>query len=65
MDKNSTVNKELVRQIEAYLARTDKKQYELAAELGVPPPTVNRWLRARVKISPAYQSILRTRGILA
>jgi plasmid maintenance system antidote protein VapI len=57
-------NGELVRQINAYLQRTDKRQYELAAELGVPAPTVNRWLNGKAKVSKAYQVILKSKGIL-
>lgn len=58
------MNGEMVRQLRAYLMRTGKKQYELASELGVPTPTVNRWLNAKAKISKAYQVILKTKGIL-
>ena len=65
MDTNGHYNsKEFVRQISAYLSRTGKKQYELAAELGVPPPTVNRWMNGKAKISKAYQTILKSKGIL-
>ena len=64
MNRNGALNGELIRQINAYLQRTDKRQYELAAELGVPAPTVNRWLNGKAKVSKAYQSILRTKGIL-
>lgn len=65
MDGNGLANnKELVRQINAYLMRTSKRQYELAAELGVPAPTINRWLNGKAKVSKAYQSILRTKGII-
>ncbi len=64
MNRNGALNGELVRQINAYLQRTGKRQYELAAELGVPAPTVNRWLNSKANISRAYQSILRTKGIL-
>ena len=64
MERNGEANGELIRQINAYLVRTGKRQYELAAELGVPAPTVNRWLNSKAKISKAYQSILRTKGIL-
>lgn len=67
MDSNGLAkkkNKELVRQINTYLLHTSKRQYELAAELGVPAPTVNRWLNGKAKVSKAYQSILRTKGII-
>ena len=57
-------NRELVRQISAYLERTGKRQYELAAELSVPAPTVNRWLNGKAKVSKAYQVILRAKGIV-
>ena len=65
MDKNGMMNGEMVRQINAYLMRTGKRQYELAADLGVPAATVNRWLNGKAKVSKAYQSILRTKGILS
>ena len=58
-------NAEILRQIRAYMAKRDKRQYELAAELGVAPPTVNRWLTGKVKVSKAYQTILKTKGILS
>ena len=64
MNRNGALNGELVRQLNAYLQRTDKRQYELAAELGVPAPTINRWLNGKVKISKAYQTIMRSKGIL-
>lgn len=64
MNRNGMANGELVRQINAYLQRTDKRQYELAAELGVPAPTVNRWLNGKAKVSKAYQVILKAKGIL-
>ena len=65
MDTNGHYNgKELVRQINAYLARTGKKQYELAAEIGAPVQTINRWLNGKAKVSRAYQVILKTKGIL-
>ena len=64
MNRDGAANGERVRQINAYLQRTGKRQYELAAELGVPAPTVNRWLNGKAKVSKAYQSILRTKGIL-
>ena len=58
------MNPEMVRQLSAYLMRTGKKQYELAADLGVPAPTVNRWMNGKAKISKAYQTILKSKGIL-
>lgn len=57
-------NAEILRQIKAYMARKDKRQYELAAEIGVAPPTVNRWLTGKAKVSKAYQSILKAKGII-
>ena len=57
-------NTEIIRQIKTYLAKHDKRQYELAAELGVAPPTVNRWLTGKAKVSKAYQTILKAKGIL-
>lgn len=64
MNRNGAANGELVRQINAHLERTGKRQYELAAELGVPAPTVNRWLNGKAKVSKAYQVILKSKGIL-
>ena len=58
-------NTEVLRQIRAYLAKHDKRQYELAAELGVAPPTVNRWMTGKAKVSKAYQTILKTKGVLS
>ncbi len=55
---------ETVRQIRGYLARTGKKQYELAAEIGAPVQTVNRWLTGKTDISKAYIQVLKGRGIL-
>lgn len=64
MNRNGMANAELIRQINAYLQRTGKPQYELASDLGVPPPTVNRWINGKAKISKAYQTILRSKGIV-
>ncbi len=58
-------NKEIIRQLRAYLARMGKKQYELAAEIGAPVQTVNRWLTGKTKVSRAYAMILKTKGILS
>jgi plasmid maintenance system antidote protein VapI len=64
MNRNGTLNGEVVRQLNAYLARSGKRQYELAADLGVPAPTVNRWLNGKAKVSKAYQVILKAKGII-
>ena len=56
--------KEVIRQINAYLARHDKRQYEFAAEIGAPVQTVNRWLTGKTKVSRAYQALLQAKGIL-
>ncbi|MBI3088341.1 MAG: helix-turn-helix transcriptional regulator [Candidatus Omnitrophica bacterium] len=64
MNKTNGINNEVVRQISAYLERTDKRQYELASEIGVPPPTINRWLNGKAKVSKAYQVILRAKGVI-
>lgn len=56
--------REVVRQINAYIARHDKKQYEFAAEIGAPVQTVNRWLTGKTKVSRAYQALLQAKGIL-
>jgi hypothetical protein len=60
----ATEDKEIVRQINAHLERTGKKQYELAAEIGAPVQTINRWLNFKAKVSRAYRSILKSKGIL-
>ncbi len=59
--KNS---KDIIRQLEAYLERTGKKQYELAADIGAPVQTVNRWMTGKTKVSKAYYFVLKTKGIL-
>ncbi len=56
--------KEIVRQINAYLARHDKKQYEFAAEIGAPVQTVYRWLTGKTKVSRAYHALMKAKGIL-
>lgn len=56
--------KEVIRQLNAYLARHDKRQYEFAAEIGAPVQTVNRWLTGKTKVSRAYQALLQAKGIL-
>ena len=57
-------DKEVIRQINAYIARHDKRQYEFAAEIGAPVQTVNRWLTGKTKVSRAYQALLQAKGIL-
>lgn len=57
-------DREVIRQINAYIARHDKKQYEFAAEIGAPVQTVNRWLTGKTKVSRAYQALLQAKGIL-
>jgi plasmid maintenance system antidote protein VapI len=64
MENGHYTEKELARQISSYLARTGKKQYELAAEIGAPVQTVNRWLNGKAKVSRAYQVILKSKGVL-
>lgn len=53
-----------LREIRAYLERTKMKQYELAAEIGAPVQTVNRWLTGKTRISKAYVSVLKAKGII-
>jgi transcriptional regulator with XRE-family HTH domain len=55
---------DVVKQIRAYLAKTGKKQYELAAEIGAPVQTVNRWLTGKTNASHAYLIVLKSKGIL-
>ena len=64
MNRNGMHHRELVREIEAYMMRTGKKQYELAAEIGAPVQTVNRWINGKAKVSRAYEVILRSKGVL-
>lgn len=57
-------NEKVVQQVFTYLSRTDKKQYEFAAEIGAPVQTVNRWLTGKTKVSRAYKALLKAKGIL-
>ena len=56
--------KEVINQINQYLEKTGRKQYELAADLGAPPPTINRWLTGKTSVSKAYQMLLKQKGII-
>ncbi len=47
-----------------YLHTTGKKQYQLAAEIGAPTPTVSRWFNRKGNISPSYRRIMFEKGIL-
>lgn len=62
--ENGHADKDAIRQLTAYLARTGKKQYELAAEIGAPVQTVNRWMNGKAKVSRAYRVILKSKGVL-
>jgi len=53
-----------LKEIAEFLISSGKKQYELAAEIGIPPQTLNRWLKGRTKVSNAYTKILRQKGII-
>ncbi len=64
MENSSARHREIVQEIEKYMNRTGKKQYELAAEIGVPPQTVNRWLNGKAAVSKAYSVILKSKGII-
>ncbi len=56
--------KEVVRHINTYLAKSGRKQYELAAQIGAPVQTVNRWLTGKAKVSRAYQFMLKEKKII-
>ena len=62
---NGLSDKDVVKQVSAYLARTGLKQYELAAEIGAPVQTINRWLNGKAKVSRAYRVILKSKGVLS
>ena len=57
-------NSEAVVKLASYMQKSKKRQYELAAEIGVPPQTVHRWLRGKTQISRAYLTILRTQKLI-
>jgi plasmid maintenance system antidote protein VapI len=54
----------IIQKIMEYLEKTNTRQYELANRLGAPPSTVNRWLKGKGKISKAYQTVLKSKGII-
>lgn len=57
-------NDKLIKQIKFYMEDTGKRQYEVAAEIGAPPQTVNRWLNNAAAISNAYYQVLLAKGIV-
>jgi len=57
-------DQEIVAKIEAYLAKNNLRQYELAKQIGVPESTLNRWLKRKTTISNAYRAVLKTKGII-
>jgi len=56
--------KEILAKIEGYMQKHNLRQWELAKKIGVPEATLNRWLRGKTNISPAYRAILKTKGII-
>jgi len=56
--------KEILSKIEAYMAKNNLRQYELAKEIGVPESTLNRWLKRKTSISNAYVAVLKTKGVI-
>jgi len=57
-------NTEILRQLRRYMTRTSRRQYELAADIGAPPQTVNRWLTGDATVSKAYYNLMLAKGIL-
>ena len=58
-------NAQILRQLRQYLAQTGRRQYELAAAIGAPPQTVNRWLTGDATVSKAYYNLMLAKGILS
>ena len=56
--------KEILAKIEAYMSKTNLRQYELAKQLGIPESTLNRWLKKKTNISNAYLALLKAKGII-
>jgi hypothetical protein len=57
-------NASILQQLKRYMTDTRKRQYELAAEIGAPPQTVNRWFTGDTTVSKAYYNLMRAKGIL-
>ena len=57
-------DQEIVGKIEAYMAKNNLRQYELAKKIGVPESTLNRWLKRKTTISNAYRALLKAQGII-
>ena len=58
-------NARILQQLKRYMTETRKRQYELAAEIGAPPQTVNRWLTSDTTVSKAYYNLMLVKGILS
>ncbi|NQT07312.1 MAG: helix-turn-helix transcriptional regulator [Candidatus Omnitrophica bacterium] len=56
--------REILAKIEAYMAKHNLRQYELAKQIGIPESTLNRWLKKKTNISNAYCAVLKTKGII-
>jgi len=55
---------EILAKIEAYMAKHNLRQYELARQLDMPESTLNRWLKKKNDISKAYLAVLKAKGII-
>ena len=62
--KITMTDREVLAKIEAYLRKNNLRQYELAQRLGIPPSTINRWLKGKANISKSYRYILEKEGII-
>lgn len=51
-------------QLILYLKQTKRGRASLAKEIGSRYDTISHWVKGTVAISPAYQRVLRTHGII-
>jgi len=57
-------DREIAVKIELYLQKNNLRQYELAQRLGIPPSTINRWLKGKASVSKSYRYMLEKEGIV-